>query len=221
MRRLWQRFLLVGIGASLGALLVATTSFAQGGPDVRSGPADPVVIVGPNPVPIEGEVSATLDQPVVVEAGAGGLAVDVASLEAKLDELTAAVEASAQAQPGGPVATYCRVISEGGDGALYCFLADPADGIASVPPDGPPDAPTEVLIQSITINAVDEEVDISLWKDGERVTVVANSFEDSINGPVFHMTYPVPIEADLITINCNNEFETCNVLVSWVGRLSS
>ena len=220
MRKFVRTLIPVAAGASAGALVVGAVVIAQEDRPVREGPATPVVVVGSDPLSVSGNVSATLDEPVEVEAGGDGLSVDVASLEARLDELKAAVEASAPAPQGEPLARTCRLIG-GNDVAGYCGLADPASFIGAVPPEGPPDAPSEVLIQSITINSVDEELEIVLWKDGERVTTVANSFEDNLNGPVLHLTYPVSIEADVITANCNNESEDCQVQLSWVGRLAA
>lgn len=217
MRTRLRMLIPAAVGASAGALVVAAVGIAQEDRPVRQGPATPVVVVGSEPLSVSGNVLATLEEPVEVEAGGDGLAVNVASLESRLDDLTAAVEASSPTPGGELVARSYRIITDS-DQAGYLGLAAPAEVNGSVPAEGPPDVPSEVLVQSITINSVDDELDIRLWKDGEEVYVVANSFGDNLGRA--HFTYPAPIEADVITFNCNNEIEQCDGTYSWAGRLA-
>jgi hypothetical protein len=64
---------LVAAGAFIGALVVPAVVSGQGDPDVKLGPATPVAIVAPQPVPVTGAVDANVSGDIGVSNAAGSV----------------------------------------------------------------------------------------------------------------------------------------------------
>lgn len=90
----------------VGSVIGAATLGASERPEARQAPATPVEVVGPLPVPVDGDVRASLDEPVeVVNTTDGALQVEIRGLEARLDALSGAVgsvQAAVEGIPASP-----------------------------------------------------------------------------------------------------------------------
>ncbi len=74
------------------------------------------------------------------------------------------------------------------------------------------------MIGSLTVSSADDELVVTFYENGEFVADAVNSFNNNLNGPVLHLSYPVPVEADVIVVECDNESEDCEVALTVVGR---
>lgn len=209
MGKFWVKAAPAVVGAVVGVLVVGAVTVAQQERAVRKGPATPVVVVGSEPVSVTGEVSATLDEPVEVVTGAEELAVDVSSLEARLDEINASIEAQAAQEPGVYRSTVCSGAIGPGD-TERCFIgAEIATGGIITYED--------VLVSSATINSSNDEMIVWAQESSGPVVVVANSFANNLP-PVVHHTYPTPMIAQSLVVFCENESEDCEYSISVIGH---
>lgn len=185
---------------------------AQQEPKVKPGPSTPVAITSPLPVPITGDVTATVDEVDVVNpegealdvATAEGveLGVDVESLEQRLDDVAAALD-DVTAAADGPEPADRRF-------AYAWRCNDCKDG---------PEAST-VLAHLIVIDSNDDTFLLRLFGPALGNTTPIFTWGNYGNpSDVEEVAIPLtqPIEVNRMDLVCRNLVEECEVDVQVIG----
>jgi hypothetical protein len=163
-----------------------------------------------NPLPVSGDVTATVEGTVGVEG-----AVDVSSVPSdvtgKLDEIVAELQ-DIGAQPSGPMpANFAEVyrdddIGEFGDEFVALFGQ-------------------RVLVSFLSISTENDRGQFRLCPFQGRCTTDTALLQVGENGKEFPgaltFSLPQPIPAGAVTFRCVNEFEDCEVTISVIGTVAS
>jgi len=161
-----------------------------------------------NPVPVSGEVVATVDGTVNV-----GGTVDVSSVPSeitnKLDELVAEIKNLQNQQAGPPPANFAEV-----------YRDDQIDefGGEFVSPFG-----QEVLVSFLSISTENDRGQLRLCPGQGRCTNETARYAVGENGKEFPgvltLSFPQPVPASAVLWRCVNEFEDCEVTITVIGTV--